>query len=149
MDSIQAAMNIQRDALALDDTRASLGWLVRPWPLEATSFTVTIRSRLDNEEYVFKFEWSDYPEGPPSIRCVDPATQSHAVRAAWPQCDGFRPPPEADLCLNISREGFALHPDWNRDAVRRWNPAGNPLASVLHTLQDRLNDRTKYHGRHT
>ena len=147
MDVIQAALNLQHDAWELEDSCDTSGWSFQPWPLETPSFAVTITSRIDHESYDFQFEWPDYPEGPPSIRCVDPVSKSHAVPSAWPLCEGFRPPPQADLCLNLSREGFALHPDWARDPLRRWNPAGNPLKSVLHNLQDRLNDGAKYRGR--
>jgi hypothetical protein len=108
-----------------------------------------VTSAVDKERYFFSLVCDDYPDKPPSIKCINPATKEAGDIKAWPNCEGFRPPPTADLCLSISREGLMqIHPEWSKDARCAWITTGNPIWYVLSSLQDRLNDPTKYHGRH-
>src|SRR6266545_4542628 len=148
MDPLQAKLNLQADLDRISDTIEAQGWKIEPWPLEAPRFYVAMTSDIDRESYTLLHECGDYPDEPPSIKCVNPETKDPNDSKAWPRCDGFRPPPTADLCLNISREGLKqLHPTWEKDPRLAWDRSGNPIWRVLASLQDRLNDRTKYHGR--
>lgn len=106
-----------------------------------------MRSAVDREQYWLRLRCTDYPEHPPSIVCFDPVTGLHAVRKAWPQCQGFRADGTWDLCLPLSSEGFSAHPEWHRDRDKQWNPHGNPLLRVLDELQLILNDPARYTGR--
>ena len=90
-----------------------------------------------------------YPDKPPSIRCVNRVTKQADDPKAWPKCEGFRPPPTADLCLAICREGFQTHPEWANDPRYAWYAGGNPIWVALSAIQDRLNDKSKYQGRHS
>lgn len=147
VDPVLARISLQADLERFGDVREAEGWGISPWPLTDTSFYVTMKSILDGEAYMVRVLWDGYPEEPPSVKPVNPDTKDSNDMRAWPVCDGFRLPPTADLCLNITREGFALHPDWARDSRYRWESSGNPAQRVLFALQDHLNDRSKYHGR--
>lgn len=148
IDPVLARISLQADLERIEDIRATEGWVVSPWPLEDTTFFVTMKSIVDAESYMLRVLWDGYPEEPPSVKPVNPETKDQNDVRAWPHCEGFRLPPTADLCLNITREGLTqLHPDWARDPRYRWESTGNPAWRVLSALQDRLNDRSKYHGR--
>jgi hypothetical protein len=148
MDPLQSKLVLQADFDRIADVIAENGWEIEPWPITDATFTVSITSMIDKEKYCFLLGCDDYPEKPPSVRCVKPGTTDWNDIKAWPNCEGFRPPPTADLCLSISREGLLqAHPDWSRDARYAWTTTGNPIWYVLSSLQDRLNDPTKYHGR--
>lgn len=148
LDPALARISLQADLERIEDIRAEEKWLISPYPVTDTTFFVTMKSMVDNEAYTLRIAWDGYPEQPPSVKPVNPDTKDPHDMQAWPLCEGFRPPPTADLCLNITREGLTqLHPDWARDPRYRWESTGNPAWSVLAALQDRLNDRSKYHGR--
>lgn len=148
MDPLQSRLNLAADLERIANVIAECGWIIEPWPITDTTFVVTIISMVDKEKYCLLLACDDYPERPPSIKCVRPGTHDPSDIKAWPNCEGFRPPPNADLCLSVSREGLMqIHPDWSRDARYAWTPTGNPIWYVLSSLQDRLNDPAKYHGR--
>lgn len=147
IDPVLASISLQADLDRIEDIRTAEGWILSPWPLKDTTFFVTMKSIIDGESYMLRMMWDGYPEEPPSVKPVNPDTKDMNDVRAWPLCDGFRLPPTADLCLNITRDGFALHPDWARDPRYRWESTGNPAERVLFALQVRLNDRSKYHGR--
>jgi hypothetical protein len=148
MDPVQARINLQADLENIADVIAAEGWTIEPWPLTSTTFFVMMQSDIDKDAYTMRLVGDDYPDQPLSIKCVTRDTHDSNDVKAWPSCEGFRPPPTADLCLSISREGlFQAHPDWMKDRRYQWSPEGNPIWHVLHSLQDRLNDPGKYHGR--
>ena len=119
------------------------------WHLTRTgeaAVEVDMQSAIDDERYSLRLVWSEYPDEAPSIVCFDPATGGVDLHSAWPDCDGFRPG-QPDLCLPLSAEGFATHPEWRTDPVKRWSADGNVLLRVLDELQAVLNSRSHYRGR--
>ena len=123
---------------------AETGWRINR--TEPTAIEVDMRSAVDGERYSLRLVWPEYPDGPPSIVCFDPSTCRVDVPSAWPDCDGFRPG-QPDLCLPLSVEGFAAHPEWRNDGSKRWSADGNALLRVLDELQAVLNSRSHYRGR--
>lgn len=112
-----------------------------------TTIEVAMASAIDDERYSLRLVWPEYPEQPPSIACFDPVTGVVEVQTAWPECSGFRPGSAWDLCLPLSREGFAAHPEWSNDPAMRWNSEGNALLRVLDELQAILNSGRHYQRR--
>ena len=123
---------------------ADAGWRINR--TGQTAIEVDMRSAIDGERYSLRLVWSEYPDEPPSIVCFDPATRGADVQSAWPDCDGFRPG-QSDLCLPLSVEGFAAHPEWKNDPSKRWSADGNALLRVLDELQAVLSSRSHYRGR--
>jgi hypothetical protein len=143
MDPRQAALNLRADVEAMRERAEEEGWeILGPTGLEVL---IKVTSSLDAEAYWIRFLCDNYPDAPFSVLPIDIDSRSTAVVAAWPRCEGFRPP--QDICMPISREGFATHPEWNNDPLWRWDSRGNPLLRVVEEIQIKLNDPTKYQGR--
>jgi hypothetical protein len=50
------------------------------------------------------------------------------------------------MCVSYTAEGFAMHPEWVRDPLRRWDVRGNGLLKVIRWLQEDLD--VHFAGRH-
>ena len=121
---------------------------------EAARWEVVAQARLEltvrmspkrepKESYVARLRWDRYPANPPSLKFLD-GGGSETSAAAWPQCAGFRPT-AYDACVNWTREGMALHPEWRTGAATRWDPSGNGVLRVLNLVQEALD--FQYTGR--
>lgn len=88
------------------------------------------------ERYLARLRWDLYPGNPPSLKFLD-SNGSESNPVAWPQCAGFRPT-SLDACVNWTREGMAVHPEWRGAPATRWDPSGNGLFRALNLLQDTL-----------
>lgn len=86
------------------------------------------------EQFHARILWDRYPDLPPSVVFVDPASGRSDVPNAWPTGGPFRP--VTGLCVNYTKEGFAMHPEWVNDPALRWRTDGNALLKVLRLLQD-------------
>ncbi len=95
------------------------------------------------ERYQARLTWPDYPDRPPSVRFVEPATGRLDLSRAWPDFPGVRPP--QDISAPWTSDGHAAHPEWHADSRYRWSSHGNPLLRILRTLQEQLDD--EYLGR--
>jgi hypothetical protein len=115
--------------------------LVRPLEVQV----VMVSAKDTKEKFLARLLWSRYPDNPPSVLFLDPKTGASNVAQAWPTGGPFRPP--TGLCINFTAEGFALHPEWTRDPLRRWLSQGNVLLRVIRQLQERLD--LDYAGRQT
>ncbi|MES2522550.1 MAG: hypothetical protein V4617_07635 [Gemmatimonadota bacterium] len=97
-----------------------------------------------DEHFEARLVWDRYPDAPPSVLFRDPATGRLDVATAWPVGGPFRP--MVGLCVNYTREGFRLHPEWVGDPRLRWRTEGNVLLKVIRLMQDSFD--TEYTGRH-
>jgi hypothetical protein len=91
-----------------------------------------------NETFFARLLWDHYPDNPPSVLFRDPETGRHDVPQAWPTGGPFRP--GNCLCVNFTREGFAMHPEWVNDPRLRWIAKGNVLLAIIRRLQDHLDN---------
>lgn len=145
MDEQLAALNLAqdleqicRDAPRTEQARWTIEW-VSPVCLD-----VSLSPDGDPaERYQARLTWPDYPNRPPSVRFVDPATGSLNIPEAWPHFPGVRPP--QDVCAPWTSDGHAAHPEWHADSVYRSSSHGNPLLRILRTLQEQLD--ANYLGR--
>jgi len=136
MDDDLSRLNLDQDfqeALACED--ATRWKLERPEPL----VVLAAMSSAKQPEEVFQaqFRWTKYPDGPPSMKFRDMATGRVDVPTAWPVVRGFRPK-SLDACVSWCAEGFALHPEWQKDPRYMWVSSGNVLLKVLRFLQGEL-----------
>jgi hypothetical protein len=111
--------------------------LEKPEPLEVWASMYP----LSHPEKTFQARllWNLYPDQPPSLKFRDPSTGSLDLPTAWPVIRGFRPD-SLDACVNWCSEGFKLHPEWNNDLNKRWDPRGNVLLKVLRILQEEMDE---------
>lgn len=101
-------------------------------------------SNHTTERFCARLAWDRFPDHAPSVLFRDPATGRLDVPDAWPTGGPFRP--MAGLCVNYTREGFAMHPEWVSDARLRWRTDGNVLQKVIRLMQDSFDH--EYAGRH-
>jgi len=120
----------------IKDFEFAQNWkLHRPKPLEVWA-CMTPAPDLPEKFYPVLI-WARYPGDPPSLKFLDPATQSLNQPKAWPQIRGFRPA-SMDACVNWCAEGFNLHPEWRSDPNFRWDSRGNVLLRTLRIMQMEL-----------
>lgn len=145
MDPLQALMHLQADFEKIGEDREQFGWKFVPCPPDSTTFRFALEA-LDAEVYWFLCAWDGYPNQPPSLFCIDPATGDTKTPSAWPNCDGSR---LDGFCWEISREGQTrLHPEWAQSPGIMWKGEGNPLLTVLRTIYlGILRNPKRYHGR--
>jgi hypothetical protein len=141
--TVQSELALAADLTGIRRVAPEHGW--RVGRRTGLMVDVALTSMVDAESYTIRFVAAGYPDSAPSIKPVDPATGASDVRTAWPDCDGFRP--TTDLCMPLSAEGYAVHPEWQNDPVLCWRSAGNPLLRVLEELQILLDNRARYRGR--
>jgi len=141
----ELALKADFDALPSDGDRSPGDrWsarLVGPREVHVDLVPVTQQGEL----FRARLFWDQYPDAAPSIVFCDVASGRSDVPRAWPTGGPFRP--MTGLCVNYTREGFALHPEWVRDPRLRWRTDGNVLLKVVRLLQDDLDNY--YSGRHT
>jgi hypothetical protein len=110
-------------------------------PLEVwVTFTPT---HHPTEHFQARLAWDRYPDRAPSVLFRDPTSGRLDVPNAWPLGGPFRP--MVGLCVNYTREGFALHPEWATDPRLRWRSDGNALLKVIRMMQDSFD--TEYTGK--
>jgi hypothetical protein len=143
MSESEARLALAADVDELRTAGTERGWVIVGQ--EDLVVVVDVVSRIDREPYRLRLSCDGYPDTAPAIKPIDPVTgQSDHVRA-WPACDGFRP--VGDICMPLTAEGFALHPEWINDPALRWISTGNPILRVLEELQAQIDNPTKYRGR--
>ena len=130
--------------------QAATGWsVVRAGGDDQTKVFLTVVAK-DGERYRVFFLCDGYPNQAPSVAFVNDDGSKLDPRA-WPRGDGeffneVKPPPNAFLCMPLTREGLAHHPDWARGAVGAWNPTVHSLMDLFNRIQRLLNG-DHYQGR--
>lgn len=143
MSESEARLALESDVAELRSAGSERGWVIVGH--NDLVVVVDLVSRIDREGYRLRLSCDGYPDRAPSIKPIDPVTGSADDIRAWPSCDGFRP--VGDICMPLTAEGFALHPEWMNDPALRWVSTGNPILRVLEELQAQLDNPTKYRGR--
>lgn len=142
-------LTLQEDVEAIETLRQNEGRdEVDRWSASLVS-TLEVSVKLSpashpDELFYSRLIWGQYPDAPPSLVFFDPVSGRTDVARAWPTGGPFRP--VTGLCVNYTREGFAMHPEWVNDPKLRWQTSGNVLLKVLRLLQDDLD--IGYSGRH-
>jgi hypothetical protein len=122
---------VERDTIATDVVRLSL-------------------SARDGERFIVRFLCNGYPDNAPAVVFVN-AKWSSADRTAWPAGNTafylvVKLPPESFLCTDLTREGFAHHPEWlNRPTA--WKSSTHTLMDLFNYIQDDLLNSINYEGR--
>lgn len=130
-----------------DALEAINGWRVRR---EGDRVEFDLRAR-DGEPFTVRLMCDEYPRLAPSIVFID-AQGSPSAQSAWPKGNGrffevVKPPPNCFLCMPLTREGLAQHPNWlTGPATKPWNAQRSTLMDVFNYLQ-RLLSGPDYAGR--
>jgi hypothetical protein len=131
-------LSLEEDLDEVSGLPEAASWdLSKPTPLEILA---TFRpATTPGEQFRARLLWERYPDEPPSLKFLDPATGRLDLPSAWPLVRGFRPQ-SVDACVTYSKEGFVLHPEWRNDPRYRWKSDGNPLLKVLRIIQAELDE---------
>jgi hypothetical protein len=131
-------LNLQEDFEKVLSCEDAARWkLEKPGSLEVYAAMSSVH--YPEELFQARLLWTDYPGRPPSLKFRDPATGQLDLPRAWPVVRGFRPQ-NLDACVSWCQEGFAFHPEWEKDPQYRWDSKGNVLLKVLRILQDELDN---------
>jgi hypothetical protein len=145
MASVETELTLQVDEEAvvvfLDEHG---GLLLREHDNPSTYWAVMHPRQAREETFYARLVWSVYPGAPPSVAFADGIGGATSISGAWPNIPGYRIG-SWDICMPLSAEGFAIHPDWQTGATA-WRSTGNPFLWVVQTLQYDLDNR--YQGRH-
>jgi hypothetical protein len=140
---LESALSLKADAEAVAEFVSEHGGRLELDEDESIYWLVLVPACDRNESYVARLVWSVYAGAPPSIKFASAVGGSIEDPRSWPRVQGFRPE-SRDICMPISAEGFALHPEWAKSA-EAWKADGNPFLYVVATLQHLMN--TRYSGR--
>lgn len=115
---------------------AANGWTVTRDAGDSARVILELSAR-DCERYRVLFLCDGYPAAPPSVAFVN-AEGAKSDPRAWPRGDQefhqeVKQPPNSFLCMPLTREGLAHHPDWAS------NVAALSWKSGVHTLMDLFN----------
>ena len=115
---------------------AVTGWLVTRDEADRARVQLGVQAR-DGDVYRVLFLCDGYPSVAPSVAFINEAG-SKADPASWPWGDAtflqeVKPPPNSFLCMPLTREGLAHHPDWAR------SPEAQPWRGDVHSLMDLFN----------
>jgi len=140
----ESALNLEQDEPEVAVFLEENGGRLDPDDEDGSVFWLTMRPQSQPQErYYARLQWDSYPYKPPSIKFADAIGGSLTVTRAWPRITGYRPG-SFDVCRPISREGFALHSEWNQGATA-WPVEGNPFLWVAQTMQFHMDN--EYDGR--
>ncbi len=95
------------------------------------------------EQYSARIAWDAYPFAPPSVKFGGGIRGSLTANSAWPVIPGYRTG-SFDICRPMSKEGYALHPEWAQGSTG-WVSDGNPFLWVVQQIQFHLDN--EYQGR--
>lgn len=115
---------------------AATGWEVARDEADPARVVLRLQAR-DKEVYRVLFVCDGYPSLAPSVAFIN-EVGSKADPASWPWGDAtffeeVKPPPHSFLCMPLTREGLAHHPDWER------SPDAQPWRGDVHSLMDLFN----------
>ncbi len=130
------------------------GWKISEIDEANQSFTVEMKSPVDNEVYIIEIKFDNYKEWPLLIEFVDPSTGEKGTRRAYPvsRNDGFfnnRPCICHPCCRKAYREYTGLHSDWNMVGWQD-NPQVGALTNIraiLLAIYSRISKPNIYGGR--
>jgi len=150
-------MKVRKEMEALLEYANKCGWLISDIDEPNQTFTVTMKSPLDNEVYILEVCFSDYPELPPILEFIDPTTGAKGARNAYPSgTDSFfhkRQPPF--ICNPCSRKAYrefhpqGVHGNWKMIGWQE-NPEAGTLINfdgILKAIYSRISNEKKYECR--
>jgi hypothetical protein len=140
----ETLLNLQQDRDDVATILAARGGALDTGDEGAGVYWVTLSPRsAPTETYYVMIAWDSYPFAPPSIKFGAGIRGSLVVNRAWPVIPGYRTG-SFDICKPMTKEGYALHPEWARGSTA-WVSDGNPFLWIVEELQFHLDN--EYQGR--
>ena len=131
-------------------------WTISEINEESQSFTVSMTSPVDGQQYCIEFAYDNYPEWPVAIEFIDVATGQRGIRSAYPASgkkhgNFFHGKP--CICHPCNRQAYAgyksLHGEWQMAAWKNNPQVGTltNLEAILLAIYHRLDNTEEYNGR--
>lgn len=156
--SVAASTSLRRVKKELQkclDYAKKCGWLISEIDESSQTFTVRMKSQIDQEEYILEVRYDDYPELPLLLEFIDPETGEPGTEHAYPKCSDTFFHTMPCICNPFSRKSYkaflpnAPHQDWSLVGWQT-NPQVGALKSVdsiLRTIYSRISRKDLYNGR--
>src|SRR5690348_14668555 len=126
---------------------------VHDWDFEREDHLVyVLMPARDGERFRILFLCDGYRARAPDPVFVD-SEGSKMNKNAWPRGDSsfdqyVKPPPNAFICMPLSRAGLERHAEWRNDPkADPWDPKKHSLLDQINFIH-RLLHSTQYQGRH-
>lgn len=126
------------------------GWTLEE-KMEELSLTISLRSSVDNEEYIMEFRCDNYKEWPPFIEFIDPATGEKGIRRAYPKNGNGFFHQHPCICAQFNRKAYSQyggpHGDWDIGNWMNLRPEVGTLGDIIILIQRLINNKNFYNGR--
>jgi hypothetical protein len=140
----ETLLNLQQDRDEVSMFLAEHGGALDAGDEGAGVYWITLSPRsTPSEKYYARVAWDAYPFAPPSIKFGAGLRGSLTVNRAWPVIPGYRTG-SFDICKPMTKEGYALHPEWAQGSTG-WVSDGNPFLWIVQEMQFHLDN--DYQGR--
>lgn len=123
---------------------------------KSQKFKVTMKSEIDNEEYILQVDYKNYNEWPFYLDFIDPETGKIGVLTAYPKCnDSFFNKTGPCICNPCNRKAYkdyaGLHneDDWKLIGWKQNSKISTltNLRAILLAIYSRINNKQIYEGR--
>lgn len=153
---VRTSLTIVREELAnCQQDRLRYGWDVSEIDEANQTFTVRMKSPVDDQLYIIEIKFDNYKEWPLYIDFIDPATGEKGTKKAYPtnsKFDGFFHGMPC-ICHPASRKAYkdynGPHNDWNITGWQQNSGVGTltDIRAILRAIYSRISDPDKYAGR--
>ncbi|MDB4921211.1 hypothetical protein [Mucilaginibacter sp.] len=131
------------------------GWLISSLDEVSQSFTVTMESPIDQQQFIIHFSYDNYPETPYLIDFIHPESKIKGTPAAYPKYSGDsffnQYNTQGVICHPCSRKSYSgytgIHADWQVSSWRTIAGGLTNLCAILDTIYSRISNRQYYVGR--
>jgi hypothetical protein len=147
---------VRKEVQDCQEDSERFGWEISEISEETQTFTVKMKSPLDQQEYIIEIKFDNYKEWPLLIEFIEPNTGERGVKAAYPSSHGklggfFH----GNLCIchPCSRKAYQgytdLHKDWKMDGWQQNPKCGDlkNIQSILRAIYFRISNSEAYKGR--
>lgn len=157
--SVDPRISLSIVAREIEDSQrdASLfKWEISGIDEQNQSFTVKMKSPIDQEEYIMEIKFDNYKEWPLLIEFIDPKTLVKGTKNAYPSDQGS---PNGNLfhghpcichpCSRKAHNGYGnVHTEWNLVGWQQLNAGSlTTIQAILRAIYFRISNPVNYKGR--
>ena len=148
---------VEKEIQECQEDAGQWNWEISEINVENQSFTVYMKSPIDNEKYIIEIKFDNYKELPLLIEFIDPITGKKGIKSAYPKNKGkygniFHGLP--CICHPCSRKAYKKdyggpHSDW---AIIGWEKNSRigtltNIRAILQAIYFRISYPDIYYGR--